>query len=169
MGDVVRLRDDHGDRVRPSADPYVGPYVGRTELRSASTANSRSASTARFPASDTDSADAVTTSDFVAPGVDRRELRKLKRGDRPASDRLDLHGLAGAEAIDRVTKFVVRARARHRVVCIVHGRGLHSERGVAVLKARVRECLRTLPAVLAFTDAPRADGGDGAVYVLLRR
>jgi len=33
----------------------------------------------------------------------------------------------------------------------------------------VRECLRQHRAVLAYADAPRADGGTGAVYVLLRK
>jgi DNA-nicking Smr family endonuclease len=52
---------------------------------------------------------------------------------------------------------------------VVHGRGLHSAGNVAILKSRVRAALREHPAVLAFTDAPRTDGGQGAVYVLLRR
>jgi DNA-nicking Smr family endonuclease len=38
-----------------------------------------------------------------------------------------------------------------------------------VLKSRVRESLRQNQAVLAFSDAPVADGGAGAVYVLLRK
>ncbi|OFV93769.1 MAG: hypothetical protein A3G76_03670 [Acidobacteria bacterium RIFCSPLOWO2_12_FULL_65_11] len=40
---------------------------------------------------------------------------------------------------------------------------------IAILKSRVRECLRRHPAVLAYADAPRGDGGTGAVYVLLRK
>jgi DNA-nicking Smr family endonuclease len=36
------------------------------------------------------------------------------------------------------------------------------------VKTRVRDLLRTHPSVLAFADAPRSDGGAGAVYVLLR-
>jgi len=49
----------------------------------------------------------------------------------------------------------------------VHGRGLHST-GKAVLRADVRALLRSHRAVLAYSDAPRDDGGSGAVYVLLR-
>jgi DNA-nicking Smr family endonuclease len=37
------------------------------------------------------------------------------------------------------------------------------------LKTQVRACLRRHHGVLAYTDAPRADGGAGAVYVLLRK
>jgi DNA-nicking Smr family endonuclease len=51
----------------------------------------------------------------------------------------------------------------------VHGRGLHSKGNVSVLKTRVRQCLRRHQAVLAYADAPRKDGGSGAVYVLLRK
>jgi DNA-nicking Smr family endonuclease len=108
--------------------------------------------------------------DFAAPGIDRREIRKLKRGDYQVTGRRDLHGVTTTEALASVRRFVDNSRhTGHRCICIVHGRGLHSEGGVAILKARVRECLRTHPAVLAYADAPRADGGPGAVYVLLRR
>lgn len=108
--------------------------------------------------------------DFAAPGIDRREIRKLKRGDYPVTARRDFHGQTKTEAGASVRRFVDNSRHNgHRCICIVHGRGLHSEDGVSILKARVRECLRTHPAVLAYADAPRSDGGAGAVYVLLRK
>jgi DNA-nicking Smr family endonuclease len=152
MADVRRLPPDpRGGRVR--ATPHASPP--------------HPTPTASSPARDEAAHDAETA--FVAPGVDRRELRKLKRGDYVAGDRLDLHGLMATEAVAQVTRFVDRSRSRHRCVCIVHGRGLHSEGNVAILKARVRAALRQHRAVLAFTDAPRSDGGSGAVYVLLRK
>jgi DNA-nicking Smr family endonuclease len=104
---------------------------------------------------------------FVAAGVDRRELRKLKRGEYAPSLRLDLHGQTGTEAVASVKHLL--EHARHRCVCIVHGRGLHSPGSVGVVKTRVRAYLRRHPAVLAFADAPSSDGGAGAAYVLLRR
>ena len=108
--------------------------------------------------------------DFAASGIDRREIRKLKRGEYPATARRDLHGRTATEACASVRRFVDNSRHNgHRCICIVHGRGLHSEGNLSILKARVRECLRTLPAVLAYADAPRSDGGAGAVYVLLRK
>jgi len=106
---------------------------------------------------------------YVAAGVDRRELRKLKRGDYAAGDVLDLHGETAAEAVASVKKFIDSRRHRHRCVSIVHGRGLHSKGNVSVLKTRVRQYLRRHPAVLAYANAPRTDGGGGAVYVLLRK
>jgi DNA-nicking Smr family endonuclease len=107
---------------------------------------------------------------FAAPGIDRREIRKLKRGEYPIADRRDLHGMTAKEAGASVRRLVDNCRHNgHRCICIVHGRGLHSEGNVSILKARVRECLRSHPAVLAYADAPPSDGGAGAVYVLLRK
>jgi DNA-nicking Smr family endonuclease len=106
----------------------------------------------------------------VAPGVDRRELRKLRRGNYAPDMRIDLHGLMAAEAVTRVKRVLDAGPGRRpRCLCVVHGRGLHSVDNVAVLKSRVRALLGAHPAVLAFTDAPRSDGGGGAAYVLLRR
>lgn len=105
---------------------------------------------------------------YVAPGVDRRELRKMKRGEYAPATRLDLHGQTVVEAVANVKHLIDTRRRRDRCVCIVHGRGLHSNGNVSILKTRVRESLRRHPAVLAYADAPRNDGGGGAVYVLLR-
>jgi len=108
--------------------------------------------------------------EFAVPGVNRGELRKLKRGDYPAQDQMDLHGMTAADAVASAGRFLDESRQRrHRCVCIVHGRGAHSDGNVAVLKASVRAHLRSHRSVLAYTDAPRSDGGTGAVYVLLRK
>jgi DNA-nicking Smr family endonuclease len=155
MADVVRLRPDPRGRIRLSRVPTPSSPSSRT--RSAHSAT-------------TSSADDGSNEDFALPGVDRRELRKLKRGEYRIGDRRDLHGMTAAEACASVQRFIANSRhRRYRCVCIVHGRGLHSAAGTAsVVKARVRECLRANPAVLAFADAPPSDGGAGAVYVLLR-
>jgi DNA-nicking Smr family endonuclease len=106
---------------------------------------------------------------FAADGVDRRELRKLRRGAYPIAARLDLHGLTVANARERTRRYIDTSRHRgSRCVCIVHGRGAHSAGGMSKLKQQVRASLRSHPAVLAYVDAPPADGGPGAVYVLLR-
>lgn len=152
MADVVPLRSDRPDRVPIAPPSQTAPD--------------------RIPAPDRPAADAAhdLESSFVAPGLDRRELRRLKRGDYAVDRRLDLHGQKADEAVATVQRFLESARhARHRAVCIVHGRGLNSKDGVAILKTRVRAFLRSHRAVLAFADAPFADGGPGAVYVLLRQ
>jgi DNA-nicking Smr family endonuclease len=151
MSDVVRLKSDPRGRV----DPPVPRQRGRTR--------------ADVPAVQAPDDDDHGEAGFVTPGVDRRELRKLKRGDYPPGDDLDLHGLMAVDALASVKRFIDTSRSRHRCVCIVHGRGLHSEGQIAVLKARVRGYLRQHRSVLAFADAPRDHGGAGAVYVLLRK
>jgi len=52
-------------------------------------------------------------------------------------------------------------------VRIIHGKGLRSENGPR-LKIMTRQVLRDHPRVLAFTSCKPADGGDGAVNVLLK-
>jgi DNA-nicking Smr family endonuclease len=148
MADVIRIQPDPRGRIR--------------------TAPSQSSPPPRAP--DATDADAQAGRNFAAAGVDRREIRKLRRGEHRVGERCDLHGMTLAEACDTVQRLIAGSRRRRlRCVCIVHGRGLHSERGTSRLKARVRECLRSNASVLAYADAPASDGGEGAVYVLLRR
>ena len=106
--------------------------------------------------------------EFAAPDVNRDELRKLRRGDHPAQDRVDLHGMTAADALATAGRFLDGSRLRrYRCVCIVHGRGSHSEGQEAVLKPSVRAYLRSHRSVRAYVDAPRSLGG--AVYILLRK
>ena len=166
MRDVVRLKIDPRGRVR--ARPPItalrsdsGDQIRRTTLSTSAKAGivPRRAALSGPPEDD----------GFVAPGIDRRQRRKLKRGEYVPGSRLDLHGKTAVEAVACVKRFIDAARHVHRAVCIVHGRGLHSEGNLSVLKSCVRDCLRRHPAVLAYSDAPRTDGGSGAVYVLLRK
>jgi len=152
MADVVPLAPDPRGRV--ATPPVSAPRIAKPVAASKA-----------VPQDDDEGSEAG----FVAPGVDRRELRKLKRGEHTPGRRLDVHGLTATEALASVKQFVDDARHRHRCVAIVHGRGLHSAGQVSILKTRVRAWLRRQPAVLAYSDAPRADGGAGAVYVLLRK
>jgi DNA-nicking Smr family endonuclease len=54
-------------------------------------------------------------------------------------------------------------------VRIVHGKGLRSSQKGPVLKNKVAGWLQQRDEVLAYASARPADGGTGAVYVLLRR
>ena len=54
-------------------------------------------------------------------------------------------------------------------VRIIHGKGRYSAEGVPVLKNLVDRMLRQRADVLAFHSAPAAQGGTGAVLVLLAR
>ena len=107
--------------------------------------------------------------EFARPGLQRRELRRLRRGRHDVQDQLDLHGLYASQAERAVLEFIERSRERgHRCVRIIHGKGRSSAKGRPVLKAVVDRWLRRCDDVLAFCPAPDDAGGTGAVHVLIR-
>ena len=106
---------------------------------------------------------------FARPGVQRQALSKLKRGGSNVDDELDLHGLTVAQARPLLVAFLARCRANGaRRVRIIHGKGLRSGSGEGVLKGLVASWLAQREDVLAFHEARAAEGGSGAVVVLLR-
>jgi DNA-nicking Smr family endonuclease len=100
-------------------------------------------------------------------------LRKLRRGLFPLDARLDLHGMNVAEARVQLALFLRTMRARgERCVLLIHGKGEHSPQGLAVLRGEIAAWLSqgaSSEHVSAFATAREVDGGEGAVYVLLRR
>lgn len=109
----------------------------------------------------------------LAPGVDRRLLKRLRRGDFSVQAHLDLHGLTRSEAREAVGRFLTESRTvGRRSVLLVHGRGLNSKDQVPVLKNALVSWLshgRLGRRILAFATARPVDGGAGALYVLLRK
>jgi DNA-nicking Smr family endonuclease len=106
---------------------------------------------------------------FLRDGLSRQVLRKLRRGHWVVQGELDLHGMTRAEAREAVAAFVREAvRRARRCVRIVHGKGLGSKNREPVLKGKVRLWLAQREEVLAFCQAPAAQGGSGAMLVLLR-
>jgi DNA-nicking Smr family endonuclease len=106
---------------------------------------------------------------FTRPGLQRQAVRRLRRGGSRVEDELDLHGLTVSQARPLLVGFLEhcgRTGARH--VRIIHGKGLRSETGEGVLKGMVASWLTQRADVLAFHEAKVADGGSGAVMVLLR-
>ncbi len=97
-------------------------------------------------------------------------LKGLRRGRYAIEDELDLHGLTAVQARDVLRDFLASATAR-RLSCvrIVHGKGRGSGPRGPVLKKSVNLWLRKHDAVLAFSSARPAQGGTGALCVLLRR
>jgi DNA-nicking Smr family endonuclease len=102
-----------------------------------------------------------------------RLLARLRRGEMAVEATLDLHGHRSAEAKKAVAAFVEGAYASGvRGLLIIHGRGSHSPAGRAVLRDEVADWLtrgRLARRVLCFATAPRAEGGRGALSVLLQR
>jgi DNA-nicking Smr family endonuclease len=105
---------------------------------------------------------------FLRPGLPRDILRKLRRTHWVVQDHLDLHGLTGDEAALETATFIADCRYRGlRCVRIVHGKGLRSPGREPVLKRRIRKLLARRDDVIAFVEPRSAQGGGGAVVVLL--
>ncbi|MBW2169255.1 MAG: Smr/MutS family protein [Deltaproteobacteria bacterium] len=106
-------------------------------------------------------------------GFSRKLMKRLKKGEIPIQDYVDLHGLTKQEAEIRIKNFLLRSQQLGlRCVLVVHGRGLNSEDHIPVLKERLPVWLTRGPVkkiVLAFSTAMPYDGGTGAIYILLRK
>ncbi|HUX90656.1 MAG TPA: Smr/MutS family protein [Gallionellaceae bacterium] len=108
-------------------------------------------------------------SSFLRSGLNNMTLRKLRRGQWPVQDTIDLHGHTSEEARRFLVEFLHHALHHGlRCVCVIHGKGWRAEGGEGILKIRVRNWLTQHPQVLAFCEAPANAGGGGAVWVLLK-
>ena len=106
---------------------------------------------------------------FVRGGIGPDVLRKLRGGGWVTQDQLDLHGLRTDQARTALSQFVRDSVKRGmRCVRIIHGKGLGSLEKKPVLKNKVRNWLVQKEEVLAFCQARAADGGSGALMVLLK-
>lgn len=105
-------------------------------------------------------------------GIDKRTAERFKKGEMEVQGRLDLHGMTREAAHGALRRFLADCAARQRrFVIVVTGKGLRSE-GNGILRSEVPRWLnepelRTL--ILSFTYAQPRDGGQGALYVLLKR
>ena len=117
----------------------------------------------------------------VTPGLDRRTSKKLSRGELPPEARIDLHGMSAERAQAELIGFIRTQYATGaRCVLVITGKGgrgdqslngWRSER-VGVLRTMAPEWLRQPPLgglVTAVYQAHRRHGGDGALYVYLRK
>ena len=105
---------------------------------------------------------------FRRPGIGTDVTRKLRKGEWRIQGQLDLHGLRSDEAREAVGQFVRDAkRMGWRCVRVVHGKGLGSPGKEPVLKSKVQRWLVQKQEVIAFVQAKPADGGAGALVVLL--
>ena len=106
---------------------------------------------------------------YARPGIGPDVMRKLRGGGWVTQDQLDLHGLRVDQAREAVAAFVRDAMKRgFRCVRIIHGKGLGSLNKKPVLKNKVRNWLVQKEEVIAFCQARAADGGSGALMVLLK-
>lgn len=95
--------------------------------------------------------------------------RKLREGHWSIQKHIDLHGLRTDEAREALGRFIREAHQLGlRCVRVVHGKGLGSPGRTPVLKGRVQRWLVQKKEVLAFVQARPAEGGAGALVVLLK-
>jgi DNA-nicking Smr family endonuclease len=107
--------------------------------------------------------------------IDRRTKQKLRRGREQIEARLDLHGMTQAQAHSALSRFLRSAQSEGmKFVIVVTGKGLRgasgSERGV--LRREVPRWLgmpEFRDVVVGFEVASITHGGEGALYVRVRR
>ena len=158
-GDVRVLEDEHAPVYRRRSKPP--PAAGASSSKPIVTQQSPDKSI-RDPERDGEQL-------FVRAGLQQKHVRRLRRGQMPIAAEADLHGMRIREALTLLEDFLRDCRAdRLRCVRVIHGKGLGSRDGHAVLKWQVDSWLRRHDGVMAFCSAQPRDGGTGAVYVLLK-
>ena len=154
VGEVRPLAEQN--RITPRSSPR------KPLLRPSSTP-------APIPDTLSDFASETAADEYLGNGLSRMTLRKLRRGTWPVEDSLDLHGNRSDAARKLLQAFLHEAVTRKlRCVLVIHGKGLNSRGGEAVLRKLARHWLSQHPHVLGYCDAPAKDGGSGAVLVLLK-
>ena len=114
-------------------------------------------------------------------GLDGNTAEKLKRGKLAPGARIDLHGLTEDRAHQSLLHFLQRAQKDGvKLVLVITGKGNpKNNEGAAwtmrrhgVLKEMVPRCLNEkafAPLIAGSGPAHRTHGGDGALYVYLRK
>ncbi len=105
-------------------------------------------------------------------GIDKRTADRFKKGNMSLDGRIDLHGMTRDHAHDALVHFMRQSiKAKHRVVLVITGKGRQSG-GQGILKAEVPRWLNEpmlRPHILSFSYAQPKHGGNGALYVYLKR
>lgn len=105
---------------------------------------------------------------FRRPGIGTDVTARLRKGDWSIQAQVDLHGLRSDEAREALGGFIRNAHKQGlRCVRVVHGKGLGSPGRQPVLKTKTQRWLIQKNEVIAFVQAKPAEGGAGALVVLL--
>jgi len=161
-GDAALFRATIGEVTPLAEQNRITPATPSTQARVRSTA-------APHTIADTlsDYSSEGSPADFLRNGLSRLTLRKLRRGT--VQDSLDLHGSSGDAARKLLQEFLHQAAQNQlRCVRVIHGKGMNSRGGEAVLRTLTRNWLTQHPHVLAFCAASPEKGGNGAVLILLK-
>ncbi|MBJ2155782.1 Smr/MutS family protein [Variovorax sp. IB41] len=105
---------------------------------------------------------------FRRPGIGTDVTARLRKGDWSIQAQVDLHGLRSDEAREALGAFIRTSHKQGlRCVRVVHGKGLGSPGKQPVLKTKTQRWLIQKNEVIAFVQAKPAEGGAGALVVLL--
>jgi DNA-nicking Smr family endonuclease len=105
---------------------------------------------------------------FLRPGYQKRILRRLRRGQFHTSDSIDLHHMNQQMAGQVLFDFIAHSvQSGYRCVRVIHGKGLRSANKPRI-KTLTNNLLSSHPEVVAFISCRPANGGTGAVDVLLK-
>ena len=112
--------------------------------------------------------DADDAMSFRRPGIGTDVTRKLRAGEWTIQREIDLHGMRSDEAREALSQFI-RSTYKQGLRCVrvVHGKGLGSPGKQPVLKTKAQRWLIQKNEVIAFVQAKPAEGGAGALVVLL--
>lgn len=167
--DAALFRNAAGD-VRVIDEEREPVYRRRPKPHPRSPSKERTAAaTEQPPATSIKAAERDGEQLFVRSGLQQKHVRRLRRGQMPIAAQIDLHGMRTREAQPLLETFLRDCRDRgFRCVRVIHGKGLGSRDGHAVLKWEVDRWLRGHDGVMALCSAQPRDGGTGAVYVLLK-
>jgi DNA-nicking Smr family endonuclease len=187
-GDLSKADADLWSRTVQTLEPLrrAKPRVPSAKSGHASHEPARTALSVRDAAVGKVARPAVAKPQATPPPLadfDQRKLRRIARGQVKIEARIDLHGLRQGDAHHRLRAFVLDAHARGlRSVRVITGKGgsadradepwtgRRSERGVIRRNVPVWLQEAELRAVVvSFTQAHARHGGEGALYVHLRR
>ncbi|MEQ1717781.1 MAG: Smr/MutS family protein [Hyphomicrobium sp.] len=170
------LDDDMPARPRVKGGSHEGAHEKAATEKAAKTAGKSAVSTPAAPPRK------------AAPPIvefDRKKAKRLRSGRTEIEARIDLHGLRQDEAHGTLRAFLHRAQNRGlRWVLVITGKGKIADRDDdapfdmtrvrdrGVLKRNVPRWLEEpdlRPLVISYTTAAIEHGGDGALYVHLRK
>ncbi len=112
------------------------------------------------------------------PTCNVKAKQKLKKGQLKIEEQCDLHGCTEDQARHQLFRFVKEAQSKGRkLVLVITGKGKNSQNSLSfgnqgILKQRVPGWLNSdkfIPYVISHFPANKNQGGDGALYVRIRK
>lgn len=169
MGDVEPLPES--DDAETKALP-INETISEDAVQASPSVSSTPTPSApvMMPASQSETRNEPELSHGAGPGLDRRSRERMRRGQVDIGARIDLHGMTQAEAHRALGGFLFDAQTSgQKAVLVITGKG---KMGEGILRDAVPRWLNepdNRRMIRAFSYAAPKDGGEGALYVLLKR